>query len=139
MEAAKEVEASAPRRTEERIAWLTLAFGAVAAIAVALAHDWRWGVGLATGAALAWLNFRWLQGGLDALVKLSVAQADAAKPRVPMRTWFKFAGRYVLIALCVYVIFVSFKVPIVSMLTGLCALGAAAVAASLYEVLRPAR
>src|SRR5260370_34213169 len=96
MEAAKEVEASAAGRTEQRIGWMTRAFGAAAGGVVALAHDWRWGLGLAVGAALAWLNFRWLQGGLDAFVQLSVAQAGAAKPRVPMRTWFKFAGRYAL-------------------------------------------
>ena len=45
--------------------------------------------------------------------------------------------RYALIALCVYVIFEYLKVPLVSMLAGLCALGAATLAASLYEILHP--
>lgn len=137
MEAAKEVEVSAAERTEERIGWLTLALGAGAASVVALAHDWRWGVGLGVGTLLAWLNFRWLKGGLDAIQRVSLAQVDAVKPRVPMRTWIKLAGRYILIGLCMYVIFRVFQVPLLSMAVGLCALGAATIAASVYEILRP--
>jgi hypothetical protein len=34
----------------------------------------------------------------------------------------------------VYVIFVFFRIPVLSMLVGLCALGAATIGASLYEV-----
>ena len=44
-----------------------------------------------------------------------------------------------LIALIVYVIFVYLHIPLVSMLVGLCALGAAAIAASVYEIFRPAK
>jgi len=138
MKAAKGIDARGLRRTEERIGWLTLVLGAAGALAATLAASWRWGAGVMVGAALAWLNFRWLGGGLDALKQVSVAQAGAAKARVPAWTWIKFAGRYALIVLCVYVIFVGFRVPIVSMLAGLCALGAATIAASLYEVVRPA-
>jgi hypothetical protein len=46
--------------------------------------------------------------------------------------------RYGLIALAVYVIFIYLRVPLVSMVVGLCALGAAAIAASVYEILHPA-
>jgi ATP synthase I chain len=138
MEAAKGIDEAALERAERRIERLTLLLGAGGALVATLAASWRWGAGVLVGAALAWLNFRWLQSGLDALKHVSVEQAGAAKARVPMWTWIKFAGRYVLIGLCVYVIFVGFRVPIVSMLAGLCALGAAAMAASLYEVARPA-
>jgi hypothetical protein len=138
MEAAKGIDEAALERAERRIERLTLVLGAAGALGATLAASWRWGAGVLVGAALAWLHFRWLRGGLNALVRVSVAQAGAAKPRVPAWTWIKFAGRYALIGLCVYVIFVGFRVPIVSMLAGLCALGAAAMAASLYEVVRPA-
>jgi CHASE2 domain-containing sensor protein len=47
--------------------------------------------------------------------------------------------RYSLIALIVYVIFVYLHIPLVSMLVGLCALGAAAIAASVYEIFRPVK
>ena len=124
-------------RTEQRIAWLTLILGGAAATVTAAMRRWPWAEGLAIGTVLAWLNFRWLKRGLDALVAAAVAQEGAAKPRVPLGTWFRMIFRYVLIALCVYVIFEYLKVPLVSMLAGLCALGAATLAASLYEILHP--
>jgi len=46
--------------------------------------------------------------------------------------------RYVLIALAVYVIFKYLHVPVLSMIFGLCSLGAAATAVSVHEILQPA-
>jgi len=89
------------------------------------------------GAALAWLNFRWLRRGLDALVAASAAQAGVEKPRVPMGAYFRALFRYALIALIVYVIFEFLRVPLASMVVGMCALAVAAVAASVYEIARP--
>ncbi len=124
--------------TETRIAWLTIIFGALAAIAASTVYHRRdWATGLAFGAALAWLNFRWLAQGLDALVVDSTAQAGFPKPQVPVVTYFLAAFRYVLIALGVYVIFKVLSVPLVSLLLGLCALGAATFAASIYEIAKP--
>ena len=121
-------------RTERRIAWLTLVFGAAASVAAALAGSRLWAAGLLIGAALAWLNFRWLRRGLDALVEASAAQAGAERPRVPLGTYFAAVFRYALIALVVYVIFKILKVPLASMVVGMCALAAAAIAASVYEL-----
>jgi hypothetical protein len=45
--------------------------------------------------------------------------------------------RYGLIAFSVYVIFAYLKVPLLSMVVGLFSLAAAAIAASVYEILRP--
>jgi hypothetical protein len=86
------------------------------------------------GAVLAWLNFRWLRRGLDALVAASAAQAGAEKPRVPLGLYFAAVFRYGLIALIVYVIFKLLQVPLASMVVGMCALAAAAIAASVYEL-----
>ena len=124
-------------RTEQRIAWLTLILGGAAATVTAAMRRWPWAEGLAIGTVLAWLNFRWLKRGLDALVAAAVAQEGLPKPRIPLGTWFRMIFRYALIGLCVYVIFEYLKVPLVSMLAGLCALGAATLAASLYEILHP--
>lgn len=123
--------------TERRIAWLTLLLGFAAGTIVAVLRDRWWGAGLAIGAALAWLNFRWLKQGLDALVAASTAQAGAKQPQVPMGAYFRAVFRYTLIGLSVYVIFRVLRVPLVSMVVGLCALGAATIAASVYEILRP--
>jgi hypothetical protein len=124
-------------RTEQRIAWLTLVLGGATAIIVAIRRRRAWAEGLAIGTVLAWLNFRWLKRGLDALAAVSAAQEGFAKPRIPFGTWFRLMFRYALIAFCVYVIFKYLKVPLASMVVGLCALGAATMAASVYEILRP--
>jgi hypothetical protein len=124
--------------TERRISWLTLLIGFLAALLVAGLRDRLWGAGLAMGAALAWLNFRWLRRGLDTLVVASTTQAGKERPSVPLLTYFAMFFRYGLIALAVYVIFEYLRVPLVSMVVGLCALGAATIAASVYEILHPA-
>jgi hypothetical protein len=124
--------------TERRISLLTLLIGIPAALIVALLYNKLWGAGLAIGATLAWLNFRWLKRGLDALVAVSTAQASSEKARIPLGTYFQMLFRYGLIAAAVYVIFEVLKVPLLSMVLGLCALGAATIAASVYEILRPA-
>jgi hypothetical protein len=123
--------------TERRISRLTLLIGFFAALLVALLRNRMWGLGLAIGAGLAWLNFRWLRRGLDALVVTSTAQAGKEKPVVPLLSYFAMVFRYGLIALAVYGIFIYLRVPLVSMVVGLCALGAAAIAASVYEILHP--
>jgi hypothetical protein len=125
-------------RTERRIARWTLVLGAAAGALTFALYTWRWGLGLFVGAVLAWVNFRWLKDAIDALIKLSIVRADVEKPRVSAWTWVRFFGRYALIGLIVYVIFVGLNIPVLSMLAGLCALGAATMAASVYEILRPA-
>ena len=123
--------------TERRIAWLTLLFGFAAAAILALLRQRSWATGLAVGTVLAWLNFRWLKRGLDALVRVSEAQQGLEKPQVPLATYFTAIFRYGLLALAVYVIFKYLRVPPGSMVIGLCALAAATIAASVWEILRP--
>lgn len=89
------------------------------------------------GAVLAWLNFRWLKQGLDALTEAVMAQSAQNKGKVPIATYFKALFRYGLIALAVYVIFKYLNVPVLSMVFGLCALGAATLVVSVHEILRP--
>lgn len=134
---AKVPESSPGAATERRIGWLTLIFGfAAATITAGLGHR-PWASGLAIGTALAWLNFRWLKRGLDAFLAASKAQEGREKPQIPLATYFTAAFRYGLLALAVYVIFEYLHVPLGSMVVGLCALAAATIAASLYEILRP--
>ncbi len=123
--------------TEQRIAWLTLLFGFAAAALLALVHQRPWASGLAIGTVLAWLNFRWLKRALDVLVLASEAQQGREKPQVPLATYFTAIFRYGLLALAVYVIFKYLRVPLGSMVVGLCALAAATIAASVWEILRP--
>jgi len=131
------IEFSASTLTERRISWLTLVFGGMAASAAALLHNRVWSAGLVIGTLLAYFNFRWLRRGLDELVKATTAQAARKKPQVPLGAYFLALVRYGLIGLTVYVIFEYLHVPLASMVVGLCALGAAAIAASVYEIWHP--
>jgi hypothetical protein len=127
------------QRVQRRIALLTLTIGAIAAAIVAIAGQWRWGIGILLGAALAWINFLWLDQGLGAISKLAQAQHGAPKPRISLWVWIKVFSRYGLIAILLYTAWVLVHIPVVSMLAGLCALGAAVMAEGLYEVIgRPA-
>ena len=121
---------------EQRIAQLTLVLGAVASAGACLLFSIRVGTGVLIGAFLAWLNFRWLKNGLDAVVRVSTAQADSAKAHLPVSSLIGLFGRYSLIAASVCAIFIFFRIPVLSMLVGLCALGAATTVASLYEIFR---
>jgi hypothetical protein len=122
-------------RAERRIAGMTLAFGLVAGAAAAIAGYPKWGAGVAIGAVLAWVNFHWFEQGVTAVVRVSQAQAGAPKPRISMWVWVKMFGRYVVIALLLYTTWALWKVPAVAMLAGLCALGAAVMAESIYEII----
>ena len=117
-----------------RIAWLTLALGFAAALTWFFAKSYKQGVGVAIGTALAWLNYRWLDQGLGALVSVAQAQEGSEQARVPAAIYWKFAGRYVLIALAIYVSLHYFAVPLLDMILGLLALGAGVFAESLYEI-----
>ena len=122
-------------RVQRRIAALTLALGAIAAIIVAAAATWRWGIGILLGTALAWVNFLWLEQGLEAISRLAQAQSGAPKPRVSLWVWIKVFSRYGLIAILLYTAWGFLHIPVVSMLAGLCALGAAVMAEGLYEII----
>lgn len=123
------------RKSETYISHLTLMLGAFASIPVAYFHGWRWGLGIFVGAVLAWFNFRWLQKGLDALTNAYATEPKQQSAAVPLSTYFKAVFRYLLIALAVYVIFRLLNVPVLSMIFGLCALGAATFAVSVHEIL----
>jgi hypothetical protein len=129
--------AVAGMRTEIRISWLTIGFGAIAVAVAALSGHRAWASGLATGTVLGWLNFRWLGRGLDALVLASTVQHGREKPVVPWWTYVLALFRYALIGLTVYVIFVYQNIPLASMIVGLSTLAAAAIVASVWEILSP--
>ncbi len=120
---------------ERRIGWLTLALGLAASVGVALLYTPSAGLGVLVGALLAWVNARWLKDSLDALTRLSTAQAGAAKPRVSKWLYVKLFGRYALMGLVIYAMVQYFDVPVVSLLGGLLALGAATMAEFFYEAL----
>jgi len=126
------------RQSESRISQLTVLLGATFGLPVACFYGWRWGLGIFVGSVLGWLNFRWLKQGLDSLAEAIKAQPTEETFKVPVFTYFKALFRYGLIALAVYVIFKYLNVPVLSMVFGLCALGAATILVSVHSILRPA-
>ena len=121
-------------KTERRIAWLTLAVGLVAATIAAGVRRNDWAVGLGLGAVLGWLNFQWMRRSASAISSASAAQSDTENPKLPRWSHVAVALRYALMGLAVYVIFIYLHAPLASLVLGLCALGAATIAASVWEI-----
>jgi hypothetical protein len=113
--------ADAFERTASRLT-RTMEICAVAGIAVGMAwRGWRGGLGFALGAAVAWLNFRWLKGFVAGM-------GPGGRPSVFMAL---FALRYLLLIAGVYVIFRFSKPVLPGALAGLFT----PLAAALIEVL----
>lgn len=121
---------------EHRIEWVTLALGMAGAIFVLVRWGWRPGAGVGLGAALAWLNFRWLKQGVVALVKVSTAQAGSEHARVPMGVYVKFFGRFAILLAAVYVILSRSLLPAAAVLGGLFAVVAAVMIELVWELVR---
>lgn len=119
-----------------RVEYLTLGLGATASLVVAIRWGWRAAAGLALGALLSWVNYRWLKQGVAALAQLSVTQADAPKVRIPKRVYLKFFGRFALLLAAVYVILSGSLVPGATVLAGLFAVVAAVLVELIYQLAR---
>lgn len=114
---------------ERRIEYLTLGIGAAGALVAAIFWRPSAAAGLAIGALISWINFRWMRRGIGVLTRLSIAQENAVKPRVSTMTYVKLIGRYALLIAAAYVILRGFGSMTVGLLCGLFA----AVAAALIE------
>jgi hypothetical protein len=156
----KSEEAVPGEQVLHRIAALTLAFGFASAAIALVIHRPDWAKGLAGGAVLGWLNFRWLSRGIRAILLSAAAQAPVhtqvqesdskevqSETGAPSRagksgtsqplTFLALIFRYALVGLGVYVIFSYLHVPLISIGLGLCAFVAAILAASVWEIVRP--
>jgi chromate transport protein ChrA len=76
---------------------------------------------------------------VEAFTSAAAAQSSIEKPRGSAATYLAAAFRYALIGLSVYAIFKYLHVPLVSIVLGLCALAAAIIAASVWEIFQSAR
>ncbi len=131
------------KRAEERIDRCTLLLGLLGGAMAAALFSLPAGAGVVAGAGLAWLNSRWLRQGLDSMRDAAVAQhrpenPEASRGRVPWRVAAKLVGRYLLIGVLLYAMVRFFAIPVLAILTGLFALGAAVIVEGVYEaVARP--
>jgi hypothetical protein len=121
---------------ERRIEYLAVAIGVIAFVAVAIHWGVKSGAGLGAGAVLSWINYRWMKQGVNALAKLSTAQAGVEKARVPPSVYFKFIGRYALLIVVAYVILRGFSLSAASVLAGFFVVVAAVIAELIGQLFR---
>lgn len=121
---------------ERRIEYFAVGIGAVGAVGAGVFRSVPDGVWFAVGAALSWLNFRWMKQGITVLSRLSAAHERPEKARVPRAVYVKFLGRYVLLMVAAYVILRGFKSAMVSLLAGLFVVAAAALAEMIGQLFR---
>jgi hypothetical protein len=119
---------------ERRIEHLTLAIGAAGGAYAASKWGWRSGVGFAAGAALSWLNFRWLEQGIGGLFRAAIPQAGSEPYRVSRWIYASFFARMALLVAAVYVILRVACFPGRAILAGLFSLIAAVILEVTYEV-----
>jgi ATP synthase I chain len=122
------------RAAERRVEWLTLALGIGGAVLAAIYWGWRAGAGVALGASLTWINFRWLKQGVGTLVEVSTVQTGSQQARVSRMTYVKFFGRFALLLLGLYVILSRSLLPVAAVLAGLFAAVAAVMLELLFEL-----
>jgi hypothetical protein len=120
---------------ERRIELYIGVLGAAMTLGAGIGWGLRAAGGVATGAAVCWINFRWLRQGAGALIRLGLAQAGVEKVRVPPTTHAKFLGRLLLMLLAAYAILAWLRLPVIAALCGLVAVVPAIVLELCYELM----
>jgi len=113
---------------------LTLGIGATGTIVALL----RWGViaglGFALGAGLSLVSYSWLKRGVLAVGE--VKDKDSPAKKISAWVLVRFWGRYVFVALFVYVILTGFQVPASALFAGLFASTAGILIAAVWHLIR---
>ena len=121
--------------TLRRVEWLTLVLGGLAAAWAAGDGAGAERLGLALGAGMSWINFRWLKGSVRAFGAVGHRAGGPETVRVPVSAYLKFFGRFALLLGAVYVILTRTWFPAIAVLAGLFASAAAVVVGLVYELL----
>ena len=67
--------------TVRRIEWFTLTIGGLGAAWAGWRWGWRGALGLALGAGLSWINFRWLKGSVHGFWRSRVRRKPSRRRR----------------------------------------------------------
>ena len=121
--------------TIRRVEWLTLVIGGLGVAWAGWRWGWRGAVGMALGAGISWINFRWLKGSVRAFGQVAIPQVGSEPVPVPVAAYLKFFGRFALLLGVVYVILTRPWFPAVAVLAGLFASAAAVIVGVIYELL----
>jgi hypothetical protein len=106
---------------ERRIERFIIGLSLIMASGAAVGWGSRAAGGVAAGAVLCWLNFRWLRQGAAGLTRLGLAQAGVENVHVPRRVHAKFLGRLALLVAAAYAMLALLRWPVVAVLCGLAA------------------
>lgn len=122
--------------TLRRVEWLSLTLGGLGTAWAAWHWGWRGGLGLAIGAVLSWINFRWLKGSVFAFGQAATIEPSGAQNApVPKSAYLKFIGRFALLLVAIYVILTRSWFPPIAFFAGLFASAAGVVIALVYELM----
>lgn len=123
-------EMAAYGATVRRIERLIVIAGAVCAGVAVWPLGWPLAVGLVVGTALAWINFRWMAAGINAIGERIVKAKSEERGAVVV---VRGVGRIFLIALVAYGIFVCSVRGLVGFLAGLAMPVIALMCEAMYE------
>src|SRR5437660_1357302 len=115
-----------------RILRNTLALSILATLGASIFFGWRCGLGVAMGAATAYLNLRWLHHGTSLIVDRMLVAGSISKARL----WLAFLGRFGFMLAIACVIFVSSRLVFYGFVASLVLPIAGAVCEAGYEALR---
>ena len=111
-----------------RIGWIILALVPVGAVVAAVYWGWRMALAFALGGLLAYVNYRWIVGLVDAML-------GARQTRPGARTYTRLLLPLALLAAVLYVIFSRSLLPLAGVFAGLFLLGVGVLVEGAYEIL----
>lgn len=111
-----------------RIGWIILALVPVGAATAAVYWGWRMALAFALGGLLAYVNYRWIVGLVDAML-------GARQARPGARTYTRLLLPLALLAAVLYVIFSRSLLPLAGVFAGLFLLGVGVLVEGAYEIL----
>ncbi len=114
---------------------LTAGLGGAVAIIAALGWGWREAAAASAGAALTWLNYRWLRQGVAALARAASLEPKPDPSRLRRASYGKFLARYALLIAAAYVILARFHWPAAAFVTGLLAVVPAVLIVAIHLVI----
>lgn len=103
---------------ERQIEYITAAVGVAGTIAALIFWGRKPAAGVAAGAAISWLNYRWMRLGVATMARITRAQTGGGHVRVSVGTYVRAIGRYALLLAGAYVMLHVLKLPVISLLAG---------------------
>ena len=116
--------------TIDRVRRITVVLGIAGLAITFFVWGWRIGIGFVLGAVVGYVNFYWLEKGVEGIVKLTIERGTPASSR---RIVQRFLLRYFLMALVAFVILTVSRQSLYGLFAGLLLPVAAILCEAAYE------